>query len=445
MYLDQSISKTQTTGIILSSPQLNGSNKTFGSLSGGVLRFKSGTFVEDIYYATATIGSDNRVTLATGVVRNVNPNNTTAIVSLGAGYGFSKGALVELTQDCRLFNLSVKTDTVQTITGKKTFSVPFAGATIAVAANLAATYPSAVNGDQGIYATDTGLVYDFIGGVWTARGANGVAAATTTTQGKVQLATRTDAKNQTANPNVLSSNITAETSASTGIAEGSVVILNSASKVDGSLGGLGSSTPALGLIPVGAGSGSAMTFIGPGSNGQVPVSNGTTIAMGAVPLDPLVKNISSAVGSIIGASSTAEADVTAGYTLPANDITKIGDCYVVEAMGKMAVDGTTCTLRLKIAGNTVATGTLSSGGTTGGGTFHLRAFITVTVIGASGFVTVSTLFDGKASTEVIQRDATLGQAIDTTTTNIIKLTTQYTGNSANNGTTMYQFLVYKFS
>ncbi len=132
MFLNVAISTTQTSGIIIAAPQRNGSNKTFGTTAGGVLRITSGSQIEDIFYQTATVNADYTVTLsATGLIRNLDPNNQTAYVSLGAGYSFGKGSVVELTQDCRLFNLKASVDTANTFTGTQTVTTLDFGGTSA--------------------------------------------------------------------------------------------------------------------------------------------------------------------------------------------------------------------------------------------------------------------------------------------------------------------------
>jgi hypothetical protein len=186
MFLATSISKTQTTGITLAAPQLNGANHMFAALNGGILRIQQGSLREDIYYATATVNATTFVvTLATGVIRNVDPANAKTIVTAGTGQAFSKGASVELTVDARLLNLAAKTDSVNTFAAKQTFSVPFAGPTYATFAAL----PVGGNGDQGAYVTADGLVYDYIAGGWSARASGTTPLASTTVAGKFEEAT----------------------------------------------------------------------------------------------------------------------------------------------------------------------------------------------------------------------------------------------------------------
>jgi len=230
---------------------------------------------EFISFDSNSVNSTTNVTTLSGIRRGLSV--TAAGYTAGTGSQFDANTRIYVCDYALLYQTFLTTDTAQTITAKKTFSVPIGGSVIAVAANLAATYPSAVNGDGGIYATDTALIYDFIGGVWTARGANAVAAATTSSQGKVQMGTRANAIAQTANPNVLSSNITAETNASTGIAEGSVVILNASNVVDKSLLGTGATASNFlrgdntFAVP------SVITGYGDGSDGDVTLGIDTTL------------------------------------------------------------------------------------------------------------------------------------------------------------------------
>lgn len=170
---------------------------------------------------------------------------------------------------------------------------------------------------------------------------------------------------------------------------------------------------------------------------QSPIAN-------TVSSNPSIKSIRTSIGSEVGTSTTSETDTGGTYTIPANDA-GVCDVYVIEISGKMRVNTTTCTLRIKLNSTELCAFTMSSGGTTGGGRFAQRIFITILTSGAGGTLICNGLHYGFASTETrVQEGSTLSASIDTTTTNVLKLTTQYGTNNGSNGTTVYQFMVYKY-
>jgi len=335
MFLDVSISTTQTTGIILSSPQLNGANHTFGSLSGGVLRIKSGAFYEDIYYATATIGADNRVTLATGVIRNVDPALTTTIVTAGAGRAWAKGSVVEMTVDARLLNLSVKTDSVQTVSGAKTFTAPVvvSGNGNYIAAPSMTTGNAPATADARAWYDSTQNLWQFgQGGTIAVLGAASLADATTSVKGKSQLAAAADTIAGTAGAVVIPASLAVATSAGAGDS-GKVPILNTSGALATSLGGTGntSSSPNL-LIATGTGAGAnAYQALAAGSAGQFLGSNGAgnLPTMQAVPIYSKVVYCSGVSSTALTNPTTNTAFDTHTFSIPNNDIFN-GISYEVE-------------------------------------------------------------------------------------------------------------------
>ncbi len=195
MYLDQSITTTQTTGINLSSPQLNGSNFVFATTTGGVLRIRSGNFREDIRFTGATINSTTNKVSLLGITRNLCPQVTKSYVSCGTGRAWGKGAIVELIQDARLFNLKANIDRANTFTasgaiafvqnGSGSLQQPVYSTTTARDHNLGAIPKTGLMA----CSIDTGLCYDGIAGAWVARTASTVANAAIGVAGKVELPT----------------------------------------------------------------------------------------------------------------------------------------------------------------------------------------------------------------------------------------------------------------
>ncbi len=190
MYLYTPItSTTQTTGIVIESPQHNGSNWVFSTTTGGVLRISSGTYWEDIYYSSATVSATtNRVTLS-GVVRDLCPATLT-YVTCGNGRRWGKGAFVELTQDSRLFNLKVNNDRINTtgtgfaLRGTSTTYPMIRLNSVTTAQRIAM---SAANGDL-VYDTSTGAIMQYVGGAWGTVGTTTLVNASESAAGKGQLA-----------------------------------------------------------------------------------------------------------------------------------------------------------------------------------------------------------------------------------------------------------------
>mgnify|MGYP001571446525 CR=1 FL=1 len=194
MNLDVSINGTQTTGIILSAPQLNGSSTTFSTTSGGILRIRYGAYREDIYFTSATVAATKKVTLV-GVTRNICPQHAELIVSCGNGRSWGKGAIVELTVDARLLNLKANKDRANTYTALQTFGsgVTITGTDEALRLSQVTTAErdaivSPQNGMM-VYNTTTGVINQYIAGSWEAVGTTGVSNASESAAGKCQIAT----------------------------------------------------------------------------------------------------------------------------------------------------------------------------------------------------------------------------------------------------------------
>ena len=188
MYLDTTISATTATGIVLASPQRNGANHTFATLTGGVLRLRSGSKVEDIHYSLAEVRSNNTVNLQ-GVTRNLCTGITKAYVTCGNGKQFSRGALVELSVDARLLNLKANIDRDNVYTAEQSYSE--SGAFKMPTFTTEAERDRQTDEGDGNLAcvTGTSQCYDYIGGAWRAHSGSNVTNATQTVAGKVEIAT----------------------------------------------------------------------------------------------------------------------------------------------------------------------------------------------------------------------------------------------------------------
>ncbi len=190
MYLDASIVNTDTT-LTLSSPKRNGSNHTFATTSGGVLRLRSGFKVEDIYYTTATVNATTNKVSVSGITRNLCPTAYLTYETCGNGFYFSRGAIVELNQDARLFNLKANLDRLSTmfgsgrITSNQTTQTWINATSVTTAERDAFTLVA--NGDIW-YNETTGTMEYRGGGANIAFGSGASINATESVAGKVEVA-----------------------------------------------------------------------------------------------------------------------------------------------------------------------------------------------------------------------------------------------------------------
>ncbi len=196
MFLDTTITNTQTTGIVLASPQWNSVNYTFTTKTGGILRLRQGFKREDILYTSATVNATTLKITLVGVTRNICPNVFFFFVTCGNGQSFSKGATVELIQDARLFNLKANIDRVNTftgsgmITGTNTDQAVFRPNSVTTTQRNAFT--NVGNGDI-IFNSTIGLNQYYAGGSWYSFGSGALAVnASQTVRGIVQIAVSSD-------------------------------------------------------------------------------------------------------------------------------------------------------------------------------------------------------------------------------------------------------------
>ena len=338
MFLGNSISATQTTGITISPLTRNGLTVQFPVTSGAVLRFTSGSRVEDEYYTSATIASDKTVTLI-GVTRDVCWNSFKSLAGCGGGQSFPKGTIVTLSTDARLFNSKANKDRGNaftssgaiTFTGSGTLAMPvFTNTTIR---------DHNINGNVGQMACSTtdGLCYFSIGGVWNTFGTSTTANATEGSSGKVELATiaqqiaRTGSNN---GPLVLQAKYLTNSGAVRGpnnsLNAGRIPMLNSSGALSGSLGGLGTVNAQSGALLIGGGSGAAMTVSASANSGSYLRSNGRIWkAVTTLPGLTSKQYLSLGVSNQAGASSIQESAITFASgmgtgTIVANSL-KIGD------------------------------------------------------------------------------------------------------------------------
>lgn len=191
MYLNASITSTQVDNIQLAAPKRNGTTIDYPTLSGGVLRLRSGTRVEDIYYSTGAVNSTTQVVTLYGVTRDLCFNVARSFTSCGNGNQFGRGTIVELSNHHLLFNLKANIDRANTFTASG--SVAFSGSgsfNFPTFATEAARDQQLIGTEgKGACVTGTGQCYDYIAGAWRSRSGSNVANASESVAGKLEFAT----------------------------------------------------------------------------------------------------------------------------------------------------------------------------------------------------------------------------------------------------------------
>lgn len=330
-----SVSTGTTTGVRVKVKQINGSTPTWTTVAHRlkvIQRTATNNKAEVWQVAAGTTQSGQTVTLGT-LTRALPLSDGTDFTGSGTAQSFSAGADVFLAWDAHDAAMTPKLDIANTFTADQTFSAGIAltGTTKTLqVAQMTTTQRDAIatpaNG-MIIYNTTTSVMNQYIGGTWTTFATGSVSNATNAAAGKVDIATvaeiaaatALDATSGASNALVVAN--TAVNSASSNWASGAIPALNTAKLLDGSLGGTGVASPVLGALLIGGGAGSAMTAIGPGSSGQVPMSNGTTLAMTTptqymIPFTPII-----ATSTALTNPTSATSYDTHTYTIPANFLT----------------------------------------------------------------------------------------------------------------------------
>ena len=389
MNLDVNINQTQTTGVIIASRQLNGEDYTHDTLSGGILRIRWGSFREDIHFTGSTVNATtNRVTLQ-GVTRNICPHYTDRIVSCGNGRNWGKGAIVELIQDARLFNLKADIDRVNLLTGSGQISGTGTGQAIVDLPCVTSSQRDSmtnVSDGQIICNSTLGTFQYRAANTWISFGSGSTINASETQAGKVQLSTLAALRALTSTGSTGALNVIPMKwvlkNGTGALSAGYIPSLGSDGAIHVSLGGTGSGSWVGSGVLIGNGR-KDFTQVQPGNTGNLLTSNGqewvSSPASSCVPL-----YIPTADSNQAGAGSTAEVEVSRNYTITGGTL-RVGDKIIFEADGSYAAQTNPSALRLKLGSTTIAT---MSGVTASGlqRPMTLRGEFVVRSIGASGTV-----------------------------------------------------------
>lgn len=415
MFLDVSINASQTTGIIVSAPQVNGTTFTFSTTTGGLLRLRYGQYREDIYYSSASVDATTKKITLSGVIRNICPQYGTQYISCGNGRSWAKGAITELTVDARLINLKANVDRTNTFTAPQTFGsgITLTGVDEAFRLTQVTTaqrdaIASPENGMM-VYNTTTGVINQYIAGSWEAIGTTGVSNASETAAGKVELATIKEMTGativgSTGAPVVIQARYTAfsgSTTTDNSAKKGYVVLLNSTGAVDVSLGGIGRTNPGSGGVLIGQGT-EKVRVASPTQPNQILLSTDGRNPMWGTSVAPTtaVLNISTPVYRNDNGTLTGS---LINYTITGGTITSAGRTFLIRASGTGSGGGGGAA-RLYLQ---VGTGvTLLLSGAPVSGTWDMAARLTFVSTGTNAKYTLWAQAIGLAGTTLTQSAVT---------------------------------------
>lgn len=383
MNLDGSIDATRTTGIVLSAPQLNAADHTFATTSGGVLRIRWGFYKEDISYTSATVNATTKRVTLVGVTRDICTQYTRTFVSCNGGRAWGKGAIVELIQDARLFNLKANVDRANMYTAAQSFNGS-GSLTVPVFASLDAAnrqIGSPVNG-MIFYNTGSGALFQRVSNAWTTIGSATTVNATLTAAGKVQIGSSSalaalTATGSTGAENVVSFRWLVKNGSGTSTAN-RVPTTNSNGAISASLGGTGIASPTQSGVLLTNGA-NPMTVITGGSSGNTIIYNGNKFA--STPFPGLKKVAAgAAIEKLISINGTQS--FAAKYLVTSGSVVA-GSVFEINASGTGATSGSSQQLILKL-GSATACKTEEFSATSPKFGWSMKIWITVLSVGHSG-------------------------------------------------------------
>ncbi len=346
MHLAVNITPTQTSGIILSAPQLNATNHTFATTTGGVLRIRFGAYQEDIRFTGATVNSTTYKVTLVGVTRNLCPQATRTYTSCGDGRSWGIGAIVEENTDARLFNLKMNIDRANICTasgctqysGSGSFAFPTFATTALRDQELGAAPPA--NPIRSACVTGTGLCYIGIGGSWQSIGTAGIGNASQTTAGLTQLATISNLQALTATGSTGAQNVIpvfwVVKNGSGALSAGRIPSLNNVGVLSPTLGGTGTGGS------LGVASGSLIMYQGkntpkpiyPGTNNNILKSNGSQW-YSAIPPVQVLRLVTQSNSGSYATNSTSYKNVSGKYFSATGSLTTANTVFEVNFIGQV--------------------------------------------------------------------------------------------------------------
>ena len=338
MYLDASIGASQTANIKISALVRNGSTVTLPTTTGGVLRIRQGSRVEDISFTGATVNSTTKVATLLGVTRDLCWNLANSLTACGNGQAFSKGAIVELNVDARLLNFKADVDRMNTFSGSGGIFCSSASQPclytlgVTTAQRNAFSFGTAAGYYPDIFNTTLGVRQYWNGSSWVNYGSGSTVNATTTVKGASELATVADVSGSTilgdsGAPVFLGTNlIIRHSTGNTIAARNKVVATNNFGTISGSL------LPNLPLNKFNGGTNASTTTFWRG-DGTWAVTTGpqlvyNKLANGTATGASLSKEVAilkpiNLTGSLIQTGDIYDFDLNCGYRMPANTIIRM--------------------------------------------------------------------------------------------------------------------------
>lgn len=453
------VSTTTTTGITLKIKQINGVTPTAPTAAHRLHVIQKTALVnkhEIFGVAAGTTQSGQTVTLGT-VTRALPLSDGTTFTGTGTAQSFAAGADVILSWDAHDAAQSAKLDIANTFTAANTFSglVTYSGGLLPTGTtnylqvpSLTTTQRNALTPANGmiVYDSTIGVHYQYIGGTWTTFATGTVVNMSLTEAGKAEAATVAEQASHAAAGGtgalaVPTTNNLVTLGADATWVSGAIPTLNTSKFIDGSIGGTGVASPALGALLIGGGAGLAMTQLAVGVAGTAPISNGTTLVSSAISSSTIPANVfTDFVKRTDAISGSTPKDLTGQYTIGAGTLA-VGRSYEIIYRGTAAVDGGDATLTFNIGAANVSLGTYSASAATN--TWEITGYVTCLVTGGSGSVIYSFRFkDTNGATQEVQ--TTTAVSLDTTGANIIKIT--WTGNAGTGGNIYtYQAIINRYN
>jgi hypothetical protein len=181
-----------------------------------------------------------------------------------------------------------------------------------------------------------------------------------------------------------------------------------------------------------------------GSAGDVLTSNGTVWAAAAQNFDH--RSASSADSSTVGSSVSTENNMNASYAIPANDWS-VGSLYRIQAAVVHKVASGTVTLRVKFGSTAIFTTAAIS--TSGTNTSIIDLYVTCRSTGGSGTVFVFGTHQTGSTLATSNNAATTPAAttttIDTTASQTVQVSAQYSASDVAQGALVASLIVSKLS
>jgi len=462
MYLNEGITATQTTGITIAAPKLNGDEITVNGMSGAIFEFRRAGKKEDIYTSLLVVNADNTLTLSGTVIRDVcQYTETRTFTTCSNGFQFQRGNRVILTDNHRLFNLKADIDRENTFTGSgritsdQTTQTWLNPTSLTTAEIAAVTYKQ--TGDI-VWDETVGIVKYYDGSSWLsiANTTGALVNATESVRGVIELATVAEqgaatATGSTAAPLVVQAKYLVKTSSGS-VNENKIPILEASGFLSPSLGGTGSGGHIpWGIILGGTTTGSKLESVDLlGTTNQVLTSNGAGTKPSFEDSTLLNLKVTLAESTATGSTNTDEVFADENYTIPANTLAQ-GEVLHIKAAGTYRLDAGTLLFKLKLGATEMGEFTITTL-EEDESAWAIDAWIVVRSIGATGKLiaggtigiqNIASNGSGSALSGDGSGASTAEQSIDTTASNVLQMSAEFSNSDANHNFQVETLTVFK--